>query len=116
MPNTRAFTIASSALLATNAQTGTTYTYALTDAGKIVEHLNASAITVTVPPNSTTPFPIGSSINIVCTGAGLVTVAQGSGVTVNATPGLKLRAQWSSATLIKRGTNTWILVGDLAAA
>jgi hypothetical protein len=36
-----------------------------------------------------------------------------SGVTVNATPGLKLRAQWSSATLIKRGTDTWVAIGDL---
>ena len=44
-----------------------------------------------------------------------VDVAATAGVTINATPGLKLRAQWSSATLIKRATDTWVLVGDLSA-
>lgn len=47
-------------------------------------------------------------------GAGQVTVG-GAGVTINATPGLKLRTQWSSATLIKRATDTWVAVGDLSA-
>jgi hypothetical protein len=49
------------------------------------------------------------------TGAGQVTVAGASGVTVNATPGLKFRAQWSGATLIKRATDSWVLVGDVSA-
>ena len=43
------------------------------------------------------------------------TVKPAGGVTINATPGLKLRAQWSYATLIKRATDTWVLVGDLSA-
>ena len=38
-----------------------------------------------------------------------------STVTVNGTPGLKLRAQWSAATLVKRDTNTWVLIGDTSA-
>ena len=37
--------------LAFNAQTGTTYTFVLADAGKMVTFANASAQTVTVPPN-----------------------------------------------------------------
>jgi hypothetical protein len=101
--------------LVQNAQTGTTYTTVLSDAGKLVELNNASAITVTVPTNATAAYKIGTQINLLQTGAGQVTVAGTSGVTVNATPGLKLRAQWSSATLIKRATDTWVLVGDLSA-
>jgi len=101
--------------LATNAQTGTTYTSVLDDNGKIVEMNNASANTLTVPLNSSVAYPVGAQINILQTGTGQTTVAATGGVTINATPGLKLRAQWSSATLIKRATDTWVLVGDLSA-
>jgi hypothetical protein len=100
--------------LATSAQTAS-YTLVLTDKGKLVEMSVATANNLTVPPNSSVAFPTGSQINIVQTGAGQTTVVAGSGVTVNATPGLKLRAQWSSATLIKRATDTWVLVGDVSA-
>jgi hypothetical protein len=100
--------------LATNAQAAS-YTLVLTDKGKLVEISNASANNLTVPLNSSVAFPTGSQINIIQTGAGQTTVVATGGVTINATPGLKLRAQWSSATLIKRGTDTWALVGDLSA-
>jgi hypothetical protein len=103
----------SSTLLGFNYQTGTAYTVVATDRDKMVELANASAITLTVPTNAAAPMPIGSQINIIQTLAGQVTVAGASGVTVNATPGLKLRAQWSSATLVKRGTDSWILIGDI---
>ena len=115
MPNTRAIQIAQIPFLSTNAQTGTTYTLVLADQGKLVEMSNASAITLTVPLNSSVAYPTGTQINLLQTGAGQVTVAGAGGVTVNATPGLKLRAQWSSATLVKRGTDTWVLLGDLSA-
>lgn len=97
-----------------NAQTGTSYTLALTDHTKLITLSNASAITLTVPPNSSVAFAVGSVIDLAQIGAGQVTVAQGSGVTINSTPGLKLRAQYSGATLRKRATNTWLLFGDLA--
>ena len=98
-----------------NAQSGTSYTTVLSDSGKLVEMSNSSANTLTVPLNSSVPYAIGSQINILQTGTGQTTVTATGGVTINATPGLKLRAQWSSATLIKRGTDTWVLVGDLSA-
>ena len=98
-----------------NAQTGTTYTTVLTDRDSMVELNNASAITVTVPPNSSVAYPVGTTIDLLQTGAGQVTVAAGSGVTLNGTPGLKLRTQWSSASLFKRATDTWVLLGDLTA-
>jgi len=109
-------TVSPSATLATNAQTGTTYTLVLTDANNtMVELSNASPITVTVPLNSSVAFPVGSQVHLLQTGAGQVTVAGDSGVTVNATPGLKLRAEWSGASLIKRSTDGWVLVGDVNA-
>ena len=105
--------VSASSVLTTNAQTGTTYTLVLTDANNtMVELNNASAITLTVPLNSSVAFPVGSQINLLQTGAGQVTVVGTSGVTVNGTPGLKIRAQWSAATLIKRATDTWVMIGD----
>ncbi len=79
-----------------------------------VNHTGGTAVTITVPADSTVNFPIGTSIDILRTNTGEVTIA-GSGATVNATPGLKLRDRWSSATLFKRGANLWVLFGDLKA-
>jgi hypothetical protein len=104
-----------SSTLITNAQTAS-FTLALTDKDKLIEVSNASSNILTVPTNTTAAFPIGTQIMILQTGAGQTTVAGADGtVTVNGTPGLKLRTQWSSATLIKRATNTWVLTGDLSA-
>ena len=100
--------------IATNAQVAS-YTLVLADDGKIVEMGVASGNTLTVPPNASVAFPIGTQIVILQTGAGQVTLTQGAGVTINATPGLKLRTTWSSATLIKRATNIWVAIGDLSA-
>ena len=98
----------------TNAQTAS-YTLVLGDKNKIVEMNVASGNNLTVPPNSSVAYPVGTQINILQVGAGQTTVVQGAGVTVNAAPGLKLRTQWSYATLIKRAENTWVLVGDISA-
>jgi len=98
-----------------NAQTATSYTLVAGDAGDIVEVNNSSPITVTIPTNASVPFPIGTQITLLQTGPGQITVAGPSGGTLNATPGTKLRAQWSSATLLKRATDTWVLMGDLTA-
>ena len=103
-------------VLLQNQQTGTSYTLVLADASnRIVELSNTAAITVTVPLNSSVAYPVGSQIMLLQTNIGQVTVAGAGGVTVNSNPGLKLRAQWSSATLIKRATDTWVLVGDTTA-
>ena len=88
---------------------------ALSERDSLIEMSNASATTLTVPLNADVAFPIGTSLDILQTGAGQVTIAAAVGVTINATPGLKLRTQWSSATLFKRDTNTWVAYGDLTA-
>jgi len=87
----------------------------LTERDSLIEMGKSTAQTLTVPTNATVAWPVGTSISILQTGAGQVTVAGAVGVTINATPGLKLRAQWSSATLLKRATDTWVLFGDLSA-
>jgi microcompartment protein CcmK/EutM len=110
------YTASVSSQVSINAQTGTTYTTVLTDASKLVTLNNASAITLTIPPNSSVAYPVGTKIDLLQIGAGQVTVAGGSGVTVNSTPTLKLRAQYSGATCIQYAADTWILAGDLAAS
>jgi hypothetical protein len=100
--------------LTINAQT-VSYVLVAGDNGELVEMNVGSANTLTVPPNSSVPFGIGSQITVLQTGAGQTTLTPGAGVTINGTPGLKLRAQWSSATLIKRATDTWVAIGDLSA-
>lgn len=97
-----------------NQQTAS-YTTALADRDKLVEVGSASAATVTIPTDASVAYPVGTSIDILQTGTGQITIAGAAGVTVNATPGLKLRAQWSSATLFKRAENTWVVFGDLTA-
>jgi hypothetical protein len=99
-----------------NFQTGTTYTLALTDASVVVSLTNAAGITLTVPPNSSVPFPIGTRVGLRQGGAGQVTVAEGSGVTVNTSETLKLNDIRSWAEVVKVGTDEWDLVGRLEAA
>lgn len=101
-----------------NTQTGTTYTLVLSDANKMVTLDNAGAITLTVPPNASVAFPVGTQIDLAQLGAGAVTVAQGSGVTVNkhADDTLVFDGQYAVATLVKYATDTWLLFGKLVAA
>jgi len=88
---------------------------ALTERDSLIEVASSSATTITIPLNSAVAYPVGTSIDILQTSTGQVTIAGDAGVTVNSTPGLKLRTQWSSATLFKRATNTWVVYGDLTA-
>lgn len=97
-----------------NAQTVTTYNLVLTDAHKTVTLTNGSAIDARIPLNSGTAFPIGTRIELIQGGAGQVTVAPTSGVTVNASGGkTKLAAQYAQATILKVATDTWYLFGDI---
>jgi len=99
-----------------NAQTGTTYTFVIGDAGKLCTFSNSSAVTVTVPPNSSVAFPNGTQIDVSQLGTGKVTLAQGSGVTINSLGGNKaLSGQYAGGTLVKTATDTWLLVGSLTA-
>jgi hypothetical protein len=98
---------------ATSAQSAS-YTLVLADKAKVVEMSVGSANNLTVPLNSSVAFPTGTQIHIVQTGSGQTTVVATAGVTINSATTLKMRAQWSAATLVKRAENTWVLLGDLA--
>lgn len=96
-----------------NAQTGTTYTLVLADAGKIVTSSNASAQTITIPPNSSVAYPVGTQIEIYQLGAGATSVTAGSGVTLNgvSTGTGALNAQYSAVSCFKIATDTWLMAG-----
>jgi len=91
------------------------YTVSLLDESALVMIDNLSAPnTVYIPTNSSVPFVVGTQITILQKNTGQTTIAGRAGVTVNTTPGNTLRSIWSSASLIKIGTNEWVVVGDLA--
>jgi hypothetical protein len=81
----------------------------------LIEVDSTSPVTITIPTNSAVAYPIGTTLDILGINTGLITIAGDSGVTVNSTPGLKLRTQWSSCTLFKRAENSWVVYGDLKA-
>jgi hypothetical protein len=89
------------------------YSLVLSDKNKMVEISSESGNTLTVPLNSSEAFPVGSQVTILQAGVGQTIISPESGVTLVGTPGLKLRAQWSTATLIKRDEDSWLAVGDL---
>jgi hypothetical protein len=102
--------------LSINPQT-VAYELVLADNGKMVEVSSASAVTLSIPTNANQAFATGAQITILQTSTGQVTIAatDAGTTTVNGTPGLKLRAQWSSAVCIKRATDSWVVLGDLVA-
>lgn len=113
-------TVSPSTPLTIDAKTSTTYTFVLTDANnELITASNASAQTYSIPTNASVAFPIGSQINIIQIGAGQVTInAVTSGTTSVLSTGAtasapKLRAQYSSASIIKAATDTWYVVGDI---
>jgi hypothetical protein len=86
---------------------------AASERDSLIEVNSTDPVTITIPTNSAVAFPVGTTLDILGVNTGLITIAGDTGVTVNATPGLKLRTQWSSATLFKRAENSWVVYGDL---
>jgi hypothetical protein len=99
----------SNILITTNAQPSN-YTIDTTDAGKLIEMSGGGTLTIT----DSSSFPVGFYVDVLQTGTSQVTIA-GTSFTPDSTPGLKLRTRWSSATLIKRSLNSWVVLGDLSA-
>ena len=108
--------ILAQAIVAINAQTGTTYTTVLADAGKLVSITNAASQTVTIPPNSSVAYGVGDQINILALSTATTTIAAGAGVTLNSNGAkLVLNGQFAVATCLKTDTNTWVVVGNVKA-
>lgn len=103
-----------------NSISATSYTFVAADNGKMVVATTSSAATFSIPTNASVPFAVGTTINIIGTGTGLITIsASSSGTTTvvsagNTTASPTLRAQYSSAMLIKASTDAWYVVGDIA--
>jgi hypothetical protein len=95
--------------LAINTQTAN-YTLVLTDAGKLINMNSSSALTLTVPTNSSVAFPIGTIIKVRKGGAGDVTISGATGVTINAPFGNTITTQYQTVALMKVDTNTWDLL------
>lgn len=104
-----------------NAQTGTTYTLVLGDQDSIVTMSNAATNTLTIPPNSSVAFPIGSVIAIYQIGAGATTVAGGTGVTLSGNGGsgsaysADIQTQYNGCSIVKIATDQWMITGDIDA-
>jgi len=99
-----------------NAQTGTTYTLALTDKSKLVTFSNIASITLTVPTNASVAFAVGHRIDLLQVNTGDVTISPAGGVTIDSKSGFtRLSAQYAAATLFYRGSDLWFLIGDIAA-
>lgn len=97
-----------------NRQT-TSYTLVLGDAGKIVEmNVAGTNNNLTVPPNSSVAFPIGTEIFVTQYGSGQTSFVAGSGVTIRSDAGkLTIANQYKGACLVKVGTDEWYLIGSL---
>lgn len=95
--------------------TNTSFTIALTDRGKHIYTANGTSQTITIANNSSVAFPIGSAISIVSQGAGTITVARGTGVTLylaaNNTNADRTIASYGMATILKVATDTWFING-----
>ena len=105
------------AFSAINANTATLYTFALTDASRLVTTSNAGTQTLMVPANASVAFGTGDVLNVVRAGTGPVVFNQASGVTIRSVGSTAtapaLRAQYSAASAFYEGSNIWYRVGDL---
>lgn len=86
------------------------YILVLSDKDKVIDMNKATAVNLTVPPNSSVAFTVGDIIYIRRIGVGTLTIVEGSGVTVTASSSsLTDAGQNVIMTLRKTGTNTWDL-------
>jgi hypothetical protein len=95
-----------------NAQT-VSYVAALTDTNNVVTISNGSANTFTIPLNASVAFPLGTVLSCVQLGAGQTTIVAAGGVTLHTPSSLTARAQYSTVSVTKIGTDLWIASGDL---
>lgn len=110
---TTAFVKKSMSLVDISYQTAN-YTLNITDAGKVVEIESSIDTNLTIPSDTTANFDIGTTIDVIRTGTGSVTLIPESSVTIqSADNALKINKQFSAISLYKRSSNVWIAIGDL---
>ena len=89
------------------------YTLSYNDINRLINISSTSPTILTVPNNSSVPFPIGTKIDILQSGTGQVSASPESGVVINGSPGLKLSEQWAAATILKLDTDSWVMIGNI---
>ncbi|NDC95739.1 hypothetical protein EB077_10580, partial [bacterium] len=93
----------------------TSYTLRLTDVGTLLTFAGGtSAITVTVPDQSSVAWAAGSHIDVARLDSSPVTFYGSGNSYIYATPSPSLRDLGSGASLVYLGSDKWLLVGDLA--
>jgi hypothetical protein len=98
--------------------TATAHTLQAIDAGSIIETTGSSGVTITIPPNASVAFAIGTLVNVTQIGGGTARVVSAPNVSLNGVVagGVDLASQWSGAALTKRGADAWVIQGALAGA
>lgn len=94
------------------------FTIALTDSGRTIEVDSATNVAITIPKNATVAFPVGTQLSFIQVGAGSVTFAAADTLVttiLSKNSNKKIAARYSAATLIKKSTDSWYLIGDLTA-
>ena len=92
----------------------TNFELELTDANKLLRVNSASAVSVTVPINASVSFSTGTTVLLYQAGAGAVTISGAAGVTINSLNSASaITGQYGQASLIKRGTDEWLLAGNI---
>ena len=99
--------------IGTAATAGSTYVLTTADSGRLLMCAGTASGTVQIPTNISQPFGIGQKVDLAQMGTGTVTVVGTAGVTLRSTPSAILRTQYSAASVVKIGTNEWLLMGDL---
>lgn len=95
-------------------EAGTTYTLVTGDTANFIQFTNGSAVTLTIPPNSSVPIDIGMSVSYEQAGAGVVTATAGVGVTItSAGSAVATGGKYAVVSLLKVATDTWVIFGNI---
>ena len=95
-------------------QSGTTYTLVLGDAGDYIQTTSSTAVTITVPLQSSVAWVADTEIYFEQNNTGQITIAGASGVTVNSSETLKSFARYSVLALKRVASDVWTLTGERA--
>ena len=95
-------------------ETGTARTLTASDQNSIISFTSSSAITVTLPVNTSEELNNGFQVRLDRDGTGTLTVVAQGGATVNSAAGLTARVRYSSVTIVKTAVNLYKLTGDSA--
>jgi hypothetical protein len=99
---------------AVRTQSGTTYTLVLGDAGDYIQTTSTTAVTITVPLQSSVTWAADTEIYFEQNNTGQITLVGASGVTINSSETLKSFARYSVLALKRVASDVWTLTGERA--